>query len=319
MKLRSVLTLLAGSLLVLCGGCTRVELLNATIPRDGYSVVKDIPYGADERQKLDIYVPTQPAAGNPVIVFYYGGSWQEGNKDDYLFAGQAFASKGFITVVADYRLYPQVYFPTFMADVADAFAWTHQHIAAYGGNPDNMFATGHSAGAYNAIMLTLNRQYLQAAGGNDGWIRGAIGIAGPYDFLPLIDPQIVALFSKEPANLTQPITFARPDLPPLLLLTGDKDTDVLPRNSIHLTERLHSMGDDVTLKIYPNLAHISIALSLADGFRDKAPVLDDVAAFVNTHIQGNTAGDATTHKIPVGSAVSGTHTYSDKKTYSSSQ
>jgi len=282
MKIKRLMILFFGGLLALCG-CARVDLLNATIPRTGYSVVKDIAYGENGRQKLDIYVPNQAAAGHPVIVFYYGGSWQEGSKDDYLFAGQAFASKGYITVIADYRLYPDVYFPTFMTDVAEAFAWTHKHIATYGGNPRNLFVVGHSAGAYNAIMLTLNRQYLAAAGGNDTWIRGAIGIAGPYDFLPMTDPKIIDLFSKEPEPLTQPITFARPNLPPLLLLTGDKDTDVSPRNSANLTERLHSMGDEVHLIIYPGVAHIGIALALADGFRDRAPVLEDVSAFIEKH------------------------------------
>jgi len=281
-KIRNFFFLLAAALLSLCG-CAQVDLLNATIPTSGYKIVKNIPYGDGERRMLDIYIPDQPAPGHPVIVFYYGGSWQMGSKDDYLFTGQAFASKGYITVIADYRLYPEIYFPDFMDDVAAAFVWTHQHIADYGGNPGNLFVAGHSAGGYNALMLTVNQHYLNAAGGDDKWIRGAIGMAGPYDFLPLTDPKLIELFSKSDAAATQPITFARPGLPPILLLTGDKDEDVLPRNSFNLAARLHSMGDDVTQITYPGLAHIGIILAVADGFRSKGPVLDDIAAFIDLH------------------------------------
>ena len=280
MRVAQFLYLFFGSLVVL-GGCTRVELLNATIPTSNYSVVKDIPYGEGDRQKLDVYVPYQLAPGHPVIVFYYGGSWQGGSKDDYLFVGQAFASKGYITVVADYRVYPEVYFPTFMDDVAAAFVWTHKYIATYGGNTNNLFVAGHSAGAYNAMMLTVNDRYLQARGGEEKWIKGVVGIAGPYDFLPLTDPKLIEIFSKQDLSLTQPITYVHPGLPPILLLMGDEDEDVLSHNSIHLARRLREKNDPVKLITYPGVAHIGIALALADGFRNKAPVLTDIAAFID--------------------------------------
>jgi len=264
-------------------GCTRVDLLNAAMPRSGYSVIKDVAYGEGERRYLDIYVPDHLAPGHPVIVFYYGGSWQEGTKNDYLFVGQAFASKGYIAVIADYRLYPDVYFPAFMNDSAAAFVWAHNHIAAYGGNPQNVFVAGHSAGGYNALMLTLNTSYMKAAGGDEQWIRGAIGIAGPYDFLPLTDPKLIDMFSKQDVTLTQPITYARSGVPPILLLAGDQDTDVLPRNTINLTKCLRTLGDPVKEIIYPGVAHIGIILALADGFRGKAPVLNDIADFIDAH------------------------------------
>ena len=212
MKIQKYLKFFAVSILVLCS-CACVDLLNATIPRAGYSVVKDIAYGTDERQTLDIYLPDQPAPGRPVIVFYYGGSWQKGSKDDYLFVGQAFASKGYIAVIADYRLYPQVYFPVFMEDVAAAFVWAHEHIASYGGNAANLFVAGHSAGGYNALMLTLNRTYLKETGGRDHWIKGAIGIAGAYDFLPMTDPKIIDLFSKAAALIRSRLLMQGPACP----------------------------------------------------------------------------------------------------------
>lgn len=262
--------------------CARVDLLNATIPTSGYTVVKDIAYKDGDRGRLDIYVPDQLAEGHPVVVFNYGGSWKEGSKDKYVFVGQAFASQGIITVIADYRLYPEVYFPTFMEDTAEAFVWAHQHISDYGGNPDHLFAVGHSAGAYNAVMLTLNRDYLKQAGGRENWIKGVIGIAGPYDFLPLTDPDLIKIFSKREISTTQPINFVHRHEPPMLLVTGDEDQDVLPRNSYNLAKQLETFGNKVTVKTYPGVAHIGIALALADGFRTRAPVLEDSVNFISS-------------------------------------
>jgi acetyl esterase/lipase len=284
MKIQQLLLVLVGGVLSLCG-CSRVDLLNLTIPRDGYAVTRDIAYGDDVRQKLDIYVPDRPAPGNPVIVFFYGGSWQMGDKKDYLFVGQAFASRGYVTVIVDYRLYPQIYFPAFLEDCARAFVWTHRNIAAYQGNADHLFLSGHSAGAYNAVMLATNQRYIKDAGGNPAWIKGVAALAGPYDFLPFTDPKIIALFSTAPDAATQPITYVKAGLAPMLLLHGDKDDDVLLRNSINMAAQLRSFGDPVVLKIYPGLEHIGIVLSLAKGFRDKAPVLDDVDAFIKEQLR----------------------------------
>jgi acetyl esterase/lipase len=266
-------------LLALCG-CSGTDILNFTVPRTGYSVYRDIAYGKDPRQHLDVYVPDKPATNAPVLMFFYGGSWQWGDKKDYLFVGEAFASKGFITVIADYRVYPQVYFPDFMYDAANAFVWTHKHIKEYGGNPDNIFVSGHSAGAYLALMLTVNDSYLKMDGGKTEWIKGTVGMAGPYDFLPFTDPKIKEIFSKRKDEETQPVNYVKPRLPPILLITGDKDTDVFPRNTIRFAAALRKSGNNVTEHIYPDLAHIGIILSLARGFRSKSPALEDITEFV---------------------------------------
>lgn len=282
MKITGRLLYLFTSLLALCS-CSSVDILNFTIPSSGYSVHKDIAYGSDPRQQLDIYVPDKPEASKSVIVFFYGGSWQMGTRDDYKFVGQAFASKGFITVIADYRLYPQVYFPAFLEDSANAFVWAHKHISEYGGNPDKLFLAGHSAGGYNAVMLTVNDSYIKGAGGDRSWVKGAIGIAGPYDFLPFSDPKIKEIFSKAKDPDTQPITFVGPNLPPMLLLQGTTDTEVGADNTINLAAKLRQFNDPVTERLYPDIGHIGIALALARGFRGKAPVLADVTAFIHAN------------------------------------
>lgn len=272
-------------LCVMLGGCSPVYLLNASIPTRGYTVHKDIAYGDNPQQKLDIYVPDKvnPRHPAPVLLFFYGGSWQYGSKDEYLFVGQALASKGFVAVVADYRVYPEVYFPAFVEDGAKAFAWTRGHISTYGGNTDALFLSGHSAGAYIAAMLAVNPSYLAQAGVPPKAVRGTIGIAGPYDFLPLQDENLKALFSRSKPEDTQPVTFVDGHNAPMLLVTGDEDETVIPRNTERLSKKLAMLHGPHETRIYKGVAHTGIILSLADGFRTKTTLLEDITAFVHKH------------------------------------
>lgn len=283
-KKLGIFLLLLCSAVVAVASAKAISLLNLSIPTTGYSVTKDIAYGVDPRQRLDIYTPNIQDPKKTVLLFFYGGSWQWGSKNDYLFIGQTFAAQGYTTIIADYRLYPQVSFPAFIHDAADAFVWTHKNIATYGGNPDRIFIAGHSAGGYLALMLAANQDYLHAAGGKDDWIKGAIGLAGPYDFLPLTDPDIIALFSTaSQATDTQPITFARPNMPPTLLLTGLDDETVYPKNSINLAAKMQDLQNDVTLRQYPDVNHYTIALSLAHRFYGYSPAVTDITQFINSH------------------------------------
>lgn len=279
---------------VICGlllltGCIGPALLSLTTPITGYTLHSDIAYGDDPRQQLDMYVPDTVDASRSVVVFFHGGSWQHGDKKDYRFVGQAFAAQGFVTVIADYRLYPQVRFPDFVQDGADAVGWVHNHIPEYGGNPRNVFLAGHSAGAYIAAMLGVNDTYLKEAGGNRGWVRGVIGLAGPYDFLPMTDPAIIDIFSTAKGVDTQPITFASSASPPMLLAAGDHDTQVQLGNTLHMSEKLRQSHVSVTENIYPDVAHTGIILALANGFHFKAPVLQDAVDFIHANAATGTA------------------------------
>lgn len=271
--------LMAAASVGLLSACSAADLLNATITRDGYRVHRDLAYGGHPRQRLDLYVPDQ-AKDAPVIVFYYGGSWQKGSKDDYRFLGQAFASRGFITAVADYRLYPEARFPAFVEDGALAFAYVHREVASFNGDPSRMFVAGHSAGAYIAMKVGGDPRYLRDAGASRAWVKGIIGIAGPYDFLPFTDDDIKAIFSTVPDRDSQPINHLIRPMPPVLLATGDEDDTVDPRNSERVYDKLKSWGSPVIMHVYPGTAHIGIILSLAEGFRHRTSLLDDIAAFV---------------------------------------
>ena len=219
-----------------------------------------------------------------MLVFFYGGGWDSGRRQDYAFAGQALAAQGFVTVAPDYRLVPQVRYPDFLTDCAAAVAWAHAHAAAYGGDPDRILLAGHSAGAYNAMMLALNTRYLRDAGVDPRVIRAAAGLSGPYDFLPFRVKSTLETFGQasDPAA-TQPINHVAPGAPPIFLAHGDKDTLVYPKNTLALAAALSRAGDTVEVKIYPGLSHADLVLALSRPFRGKAPVLADMTAFLKAH------------------------------------
>lgn len=272
------------SSVLLLSSCTKLELLDATIPRYGYNVKETVAYGKLPRQTLDIYIPENLEKGEyaPVIVFFYGGSWQRGAKEDYRFVGESLSHKGYVTVIANYRLYPEVSFPAFVEDSALAVAWVHHHIRPYGGDPKNLYVAGHSAGAYNAMMLSLDPHYMKAVGGSPKWIRGAIGLSGPYDFLPVKDPTITAIFASAAASATQPalLKYNHHEVPALFLATGEADTLVVPKNTESLVNHLKKHKTPVETHYYPGINHPGVAQALASPFTRIAPVVPDIVQFI---------------------------------------
>lgn len=275
--------LLAGVLTL--GGCSVMGALAASTPAHGARIMQAIPYGQGPRHKLDVYAPPQGAGSLPVVVFFYGGTWQMGDRKGYAFVGRALASKGFVAVVPDYRVYPDVNYPDFLRDSAQAVRWTRDHVAEYGGDPRRIFLMGHSAGAYNAVMLALDRRWLEEVGMEPQTdIRGALGLAGPYDFLPITDSKLKVIFgppSTWPA--TQPIAHADAKDPPLWLAVGDRDDVVDPGNSTRLAARVHQVGGRAEAKIYPSMTHKLLLGVFAGPFRFMAPVLRDAVAFMHAH------------------------------------
>lgn len=271
-----------GILSSLTSACSPLTMLNTMAPRRLAS--RDQPYGNDPRQCLDIYVPGNLKAPAPVVVFYYGGSWDSGTKEMYRFVGGALATRGFVTVIPDYRLYPQVRYPSFLQDCAAAFAWTGEHIGQWGGS-DTLFLMGHSAGAYNAAMLALNRSYLQAANSRV-MPAGTVGIAGPYDFLPLESAELKAIFGVPTAYSTQPISHVDGHNAPMLLVAGTADTTVLPRNTTRLAARIHDAGGPVSSRLYPGVDHREIIGAFGLPFRFLAPTLSDSVSFMHAVAAG---------------------------------
>lgn len=274
----------AVALLFVLGACSPLTTLNALAAADSHTRVVDIAYGVLPRQRLDLYRPTgtAPADGWPLVVFFYGGSWNSGERAQYGFVGAALASRGILTVVADYRLYPEIRYPDFLADSAQALAWGLTHAADHGGNPRRVFVMGHSAGGYNAAMLALDGRWLGATGHTPSEIAGFIGLAGPYDFLPMTnrDAQPVFFHPNYPPD-TQPMAFASPAAPRSFLAAGRSDSLVDPeRNTAALAARLLAAGVPVSLHRYERASHATLIGAFGRPLRWLAPVLDDVTGFV---------------------------------------
>jgi len=264
----------------LLGACSGQKLLNTMTTGAGYTRSPDLVFDAASGLQADVYAP-KGAVNAPVVVFFYGGRWSEGSKDLYEFAGAALAKQGFVAVLPDYQLYPKVKFPVFIEDSAKAVRWAHDHAADYGGDANRLFVMGHSAGAYNAAMLATDESYLKAVGGSRKWLAGMIGLAGPYDFLPFTDDDIKDIFGP-PARYesTQPINHIDGQNPPMLLLHGEDDLSVFPKNTRNLAKKISAAGGTVEVVIYPKLSHSWIVATLSTLLQKQSDVMSHTRDFV---------------------------------------
>jgi acetyl esterase/lipase len=249
----------------------------------GARIAEGIAYGSAPIQRVDVYAPSGAATDDrkPVVIWFHGGGWNNGGRPQYAFAGRAFSGKGFVTVVVGYRLAQEGKFPVFMEDAAAAIRWTHANIARYGGDPDRIILAGHSAGGHIAALAALDESWLGDLARPGGAIRGVVGIAGAYDFLPF-EPDGSAqkyLGHTRPLSRTQPVAYARGTAPPMLLLWGDADTIVYRRNITGLEAALRRSGGSVDSIVYPGIDHSEIVMALSRPYRDVAPVLGDAVRF----------------------------------------
>jgi acetyl esterase/lipase len=275
---------LAG-LSALLAGCARLGFFAANVPAvfGSYKRHANIAYGTDAQHRLDVYVPGHAAAvPRAVVVFWHGGRWRFGDKADYRFVGAALAESGCVAIVANYRHYPQVKMPGFMDDAARAALWSAAHADEFGGDRQRLYLMGHSAGAHLAALVTLDTRYFDATGQPAPHVAGVIGLSGPYDFLPLLEPDVQDIFG--PPQLypqSQPINFLRADAPPMLLVHGLEDDTVRPKNSRNLAGGLTALGVPVTLKLYPKISHTDTVAALTTLLRGRAPTLADITAFIH--------------------------------------
>lgn len=273
-----------------------VAILNAFVNKGDCVAVRDIPYGEAERQDLDIYRPAKRAQLAPVVVYFYGGGWEEGDKALYPFLAATMVAHGLTVVVPDYRVYPVVRFPTFLEDAALAVRWVREHVARYGGDPERVVLMGHSAGAHIAAMLTFDRRWLAQVDLDPRTdVKGMIGLAGPYDFLPLRSATLKEIFGPEDRLAeTQPINFVDGAAPPVFLATGTKDDSVKPGNSLRLAERIRANGGVATLALYRHVGHRTLVGAFAPPLRFLAPVRRDILRFIDAITGGAISDDAET-------------------------
>lgn len=282
--LASALLLLGGSLLSGCQA-TFFRALNTTAGQSAVVVERNIVYDPAHRLALDVYRP-RDARHAPVVVFFYGGSWKSGKRQWYRWAGEALAKKGMVVVIPDYRLWPAVRLDGFMQDAARAVAWAHAHAADHGGAPSTLFLMGHSAGAHIGALLATDAHWLADVGMQPRQLRGFIGLAGPYDFLPLKNPDFIDMFGNTHAAQlrSQPVHYVDGDEPPMLLLQGSADKIVWPRNATSLAAALQRESEAVEVKLYPGIGHAAILLSLSRPFRGKSSALEDSVQFIRQQV-----------------------------------
>ncbi|MBC7778597.1 MAG: alpha/beta hydrolase [Proteobacteria bacterium] len=278
---KTLFTAVASLVAPILSACSPLALLERAVPSDTYRLSSAIAYGTHPRQQLDVYAPLDTKTPAPVLVFIYGGNWNSGNRDFYRFVGEAFAARGIVTVIPDYRLYPEVKFPDFLVDSANATRWAIDNAAKFGGDPKRVYIGGHSAGAYNAAMVALDPRYARAAGFDSTQLAGFVGLAGPYDFLPLTGSITRAVFGfPDTSPATQPINFVSSRAPRSLLLYAPNDNIVGRHNSENLSTKLREAGVDVRLVPYDGLGHRTLVGSIARPLAWMGNTADEIAAFV---------------------------------------
>lgn len=281
---KPLLTLaITGLVGIMLSGCQSALFtgLNLRSGTEGVVVTKDIVFDQAHGLAMDVY---RPATGEhlPTVVFFYGGSWKSGKRAWYAWLGETLARQGIVVVVPDYRLWPKVRMDGFVSDAARAVAYVDAHANEWHGDRTKLFLMGHSAGAHIAALLATDQHWLRDVGMQPNKLAGFIGLAGPYDFLPLTDDDFVDMFGHTSAEQarSQPVNFVDGDEPPMLLLQGTSDTTVKPSNTISLAKRLTDRGETVTVKMYPDMAHIGILLNL--GSKDSV-VRTDVVSFIKSN------------------------------------
>lgn len=292
---------------LLLSGCQSVLFgaINARQSSTGVVAHHDIVYDPTEGLALDVYGPVQ-AKNAPVVVFFYGGSWKSGKRQWYRWVGEALAARGIVTVVPDYRLWPKVRLDGFVGDAARSVRWAHDRVGEYGGDPSRIVVMGHSAGGHIAAMLATDEHRLAMVGMRPRDLAGFIGLAGPYDFLPLKQDDFIDMFGNTAAEQahSQPVNFVDGDEPPALLLQGQDDSTVRPSNALSLQRRYQAQGEPVEVKLYPDMGHMGILFALRGG-KDAPPVLDDVVRFVQQRVHQPAArpaaatSNAATPAVPV--------------------
>lgn len=279
-KVKLYLTLASTLLMAACSG---IGLFVVNFPTyfKHDKMIRNVSFGPDSWQKLDIYQPPRTVTpSGDVIVFYYGGRWETGSRSDYTFVGSTLARLGYVVIIPDYRKYPQVKFPVFVQDAAKALAWVYEHAAAYGGHKGRIHIAGHSAGAHIAALLAVDDRYLKTEGlTRSQVIRDFVGISGPYSFTPE-DRDLVDMFGPpDRYPQMQATTFIDGTQPPMLLLWGADDKDVGQFNMNRLAAAVKAKGGCVETKIYPATDHVDTVAALSWVGSGKITVAQDMTEF----------------------------------------
>jgi len=221
----------------------------------------DVRYGPHPAQTLDIFLPQEPCADAPVEVFLHGGYWRMFSKDDFSYVANGMAPHGFITVIVNYALVPTVDLDTLAAQCHEAVLWTHANIQRYGGNPNRMFLSGHSAGGH------LTAQLLASPWPADIGcpIKAATAISGIYELEPvrLCYLNTTLGFTPETAQGNSPVYRPAPSVP-LELYVGAAEGEEYLRQSVSLAQAWSDSPHPPDLHVMDGEDHFSIRAQLGE-------------------------------------------------------
>ena len=282
MSFRWVLAALSAGFL---SGCSSLDILNV-ISKSPQTASVTLSYGPSARQRVEFYPAPRNTAANPVpvIVFFYGGAWESGSRLDYGFIARTFNDLGYLVAIPDYRLTPEATYPGFVRDSAQALRLVIEQAERFGGDAQRIVLAGHSAGAYNAIILATDSRWLSES--ERRRIRGVIGLSSPVNFLPIQMPAAQRAFNwPDTPRDSQPIEHVSAASPPMLLLSAKRDPLVDPQmNSATLAERLRAAGVYVKMEVFDGpfglVSHSSLVASLSDRLSFLAPTIERSKAFI---------------------------------------
>jgi len=268
------------------GSASTLDWIDARFARDTpVRLAAEGRYGTNDHQNVELWVPQgqAPAGGWPLVVFVYGGGWHDGATEEYRFVARTLGDRGYATALVGYRLVPEGRFPAMLEDMAAGVRWTRDHAAGEGINADRVVLSGHSAGAYNVLMLTLDSQWLRQAGVPESAVAGTVSLAGPADFYPFTSDSAKNAMGRAPdPKATQPIHFARADAPPILLLHGTADDVVRIRNSRNLAKAIEQAGGRVQEIDFDGMGHAGVVMGLSRPFAQDGKVTGPMLAFIRS-------------------------------------
>ncbi|WP_227691766.1 alpha/beta hydrolase [Psychrobacter immobilis] len=272
-----------------------LAVVNGITSSGGVGVSKNILYGDEPLQDLDIYYPkalaqamqaqsaTKDAVINdsyPMVVFVHGGSWESGNKEQYAFVGQSLAQAGYVTAVINYRKAPEHVYPDYVEDAAQAIAWSFDNATSLHADPKRLAVVGHSAGAFNVVAAVANEDFLAPYGIKPKDIKAVIGIAGPYSYDFRKFDSATAFAADATPDEVMPDRHIKGEQPPYLLLTAENDKIVYATNTIKMTKALKKAGVTVENGEIEGASHATSIGAMAPPLR----WLNDVRAQVLTYL-----------------------------------
>ena len=260
-----------------CATVKKTTAINLLVPSDGYTK-QQFSYGSDKQQSFDLYLPQVRSSKIPVV-YVYGSAWRKKfNKADFLFVAQALTSLGHPVIMPEHRRYPEVKFPVFITDVADAISYVDRQNIGLPRPFTDYVLMGHSSGAHTAALLATDSQYLRQRNVK-ARLRGLIAMSGPYD-LPMDDAEVFPIFNTTTAQRAKPVLNARPGMPPTLLLHGLSDPRVPVYHTTRFRDALLRHGNSVTTRLYPGVDHEKLLGGIAAPLRFMSNSFVDVRRFL---------------------------------------